>query len=242
VPREPKDKNNALRQLRGLMNPPGKPPLPQPALAKIINVPLRTIQALECGARRSGVPSNEILNEIRLQTTAEWDKEARRWVSLWPDGKPEAFSFKIYEQYRAMSRPKDDAEHVAALWSEISDLFTRVPDSRWWDLNNRIWQSLDSCRKVFRLDEAEHIYGSIPEPPNKSKAQLRKMTEEERLEDNQRREAEFLGLYQEELAWKGHQKSDRVSEAAKKIIQKAKARNGSGEGRKSRVSQTSSAK
>jgi hypothetical protein len=60
----------------------------------------------------------------------------------------------------ATQRPANDADLIGGLWSDISELSTMVPDSRWWDFYFRFTDLIESYRKKIGYAELCRIYGS----------------------------------------------------------------------------------
>jgi transcriptional regulator with XRE-family HTH domain len=157
-PLRPKNANNALRQLRGLLQDPVKGSrINQRDLAQLCQVSVDTIKSIETGRLAL---SSRFLENIAETITAHWDHEQGRWTRR--DGKP--FTFADYcEHYRRMLNPSPIDRAIAQgrvelIKSRIDWLFENVPDESWQRLLARLNHFLEECKRDLTSNSNDELY------------------------------------------------------------------------------------
>jgi hypothetical protein len=151
--RPQKHTDHPLYRLRCLL---GELPITQPELSQIVDIPLATLQSIECG-RRGWTP--EIRSKISQMIWAVWDETKARWMFK-HSAQPEEFSYELFQRYRKFISesariPETDPE---TLKMRIDALFERVPNDSWMTLYWRLQDCLEECRQDFELKELEELF------------------------------------------------------------------------------------
>jgi hypothetical protein len=146
-PPKPKNANNPLRQLRGLLKDPDEGGhINQTALAELCQIPLDTIKSIEVGRLKL---NSTALEKIAAETGARWDNEQERWTRF---DKTE-FNFSSFSDYRLHRlRPNAiDKALVYLIHNKIDWLFENVPDESWQRLRSRLNFFLEECKRDLEL-------------------------------------------------------------------------------------------
>jgi hypothetical protein len=145
--------NHPLYKLRLLLSERGRA-ITQPELARLIDVPLPTLQSIECGRRgtssRTGL-NKELREKIERALFAVWNDSKRSWMFKFSDP-PREFSYQLFEQYRRFIKehaalPRTDVEILKMV---IDALFQNVPKDKWMNLHWRIQECLEDCHQDFK--------------------------------------------------------------------------------------------
>ena len=146
-----------LRELLGEMEP-----VTQPELAKIIYVPLSTVQSIEAGRRDKQGFTGEMRLRIIQSTGAYWDAEKKQWgYGLRDDFVP--FTFDLYCEFREIvtRRPAGHTKEVATHVRQIHELYDTVPDEHW----HALWFQVDNFIHDRKAEIAALLKRAKKTPP-----------------------------------------------------------------------------
>jgi hypothetical protein len=159
--RQPKDKRNPLRLLRGLLSEKGpKEPVTQRELSLIIGVSPTYIKAIEAGQRNF---SSEVHLKVVQRTGAMWNYGSKRWLHGMgnPEGNPDkSYSYALFCEFQKnhSTRPVDHREReYNVLGSKLKRIFRYVDDSRWWDLYFKTSKFIEDCYWEFDIEGREYL-------------------------------------------------------------------------------------
>jgi transcriptional regulator with XRE-family HTH domain len=155
-PPKPENARNPLRQLRALLSNKGEIALiTQNELSEICDIPINTIRQIEIGRRALNSSARKKIEEV---TTATWNPKKARWTVY---GSDEPFTFSWYRLHRRFmgKRPPNYQSRIRLIHAKIDGLFDQIPERSWNLLSFRINDSLEECRRDFKLkdlDEARY--------------------------------------------------------------------------------------
>jgi hypothetical protein len=141
-------------------------PITQPALAKILDTSVKTLQALESEQRGAGGLSSALLQRIQQMTGAIWSPEEKQWLfdlriflRVPQDANPHVpFVRALYEQFHDMrERPSSKLKtEIDSLYARalVKYLFDCVPEELEIKLYLRICYFCETCCKEFGLGDA----------------------------------------------------------------------------------------
>src|SRR5262245_37099326 len=147
-PTRPERRNNAIRQLRGILaNPPDNKPLTQDEMAKITDVPLDSLRGIEAGRQAF---SSRVKNRIRCETAAAWNEQDQCWRCWKKDGPK--YSREYYLKFRELI--DKDVESALPLDSflaalRIKLLLETLPAKERFKFLFRLNSFLEDNRKEF---------------------------------------------------------------------------------------------
>jgi hypothetical protein len=155
--RPQKHANHPLYQLRMLLSATGRA-ITQTELSRILDIPLPTLQSIECGRRGW---TREVRLKIRQMIWAVWDETKNRWM-FEHSVPPKEFSYSLFEKYRrfigeSAPIPETDTETIKM---RIDALFERVQKDSWMKLYWRLQDCLEECRQDFELKELEELFAA----------------------------------------------------------------------------------
>jgi hypothetical protein len=132
--RPSKNSGNPLAKLRAILAGGSNPPLSQPALAQLLNLPYDTLHSVENGRRPLTAP---IRFEILSRTGAEWDEATEQWVNAFSlDDTKTPFTYDHYIYVRvALAEPPEAEAFVNYLKQELDTLFKNASGTNW----QRLW-------------------------------------------------------------------------------------------------------
>ena len=153
--RPQKHTDHPLYKLRLLLSKTDRA-ITQPDLSQIVDIPLATLQSIECGRRSL---TEEIRLKIKQTIWADWDETKKRWMfeHSYP---PKKFSYSLFEKYRQFIHEyapirETDPETIKM---RIDALFEQVPRESWMKLYWRLRDYLEECRRGFELKELEQLF------------------------------------------------------------------------------------
>jgi hypothetical protein len=155
MPRHPKpeNRNNPLRQLRGLLSPEGDAaPIKQWELERLIGVPVATIRAIEAGRRKL---NDDVLRKVYFVTHFLWDPVPETWTL---EGRPAVSSDWQIVQKFTKRRPPGYELAIDFMHLRLEALFQKVLQKDWWLLANRINDYLETCKDDFKLQGLETLF------------------------------------------------------------------------------------
>lgn len=153
--RPQKHTNHPLYKLRVILSGTERA-ITQPELSRIVDVPLPTLQSIECGRRGW---TDEVRSKIRQMIWAVWDETKKRWMFEY-SFPPKEFSYQLFEQYRKFISesariPETDPETIKM---RVDALFEHVPKDSWMKLYWRLQDCLEECRQDFELKDLEGLF------------------------------------------------------------------------------------
>jgi hypothetical protein len=153
--RPQKHTEHPLYKLRLLLSETGRA-ITQPELSRIVDIPVATLQSIECGRRGW---TDEIRTKIRQAIWAIWDEDKKRWL-LEHSSPPEEFSYSLFKNYQRFITdhapiPETDPETIKL---RIDALFQQVPKDSWIKLYWYLQDCLEECQRHFELRELERFF------------------------------------------------------------------------------------
>jgi hypothetical protein len=148
-------------------------PMTQAELARLLDIPLLSLQSFEAGRRaRKGV-SRELLQKIRLETGCVWDPTTNGWLfdlRLLRMGVPLGQQYApvtptLFAEYRAIatsslrSDQKDSDLFLYKAW--LDELFKRIPSASWFALSSRVNVFVEQCCRDFRLGDPVEFFDTV---------------------------------------------------------------------------------
>lgn len=153
--RPQKHTDHPLYKLRLLLSESGRA-ITQPDLSSIVDIPLATLQSIECGRRGW---TEDIRRKIRQAIWAKWDEPKKRWM-FEHSSPPKEFSYSLFKKYRRFITeyapiPDTDPETIKM---RIDALFEQVPRDSWMKLYWRIQDCIEECRRDFEVRNVEDLF------------------------------------------------------------------------------------